>query len=190
MTAKLLESGEEIAAWLRQNIRSDFCLSAPYRRRWYLGGCEPTHFLATWPTDRLTKLGSELHDAGFEVRASPRGVHVAAGDGGVTVAAGRTDLGDGPPTEYALFVGTEDLPAYVTNSPEVLAQMITRLGKPPPPLPDCDVVQIGFPGQPSGDVTYVGSWQWDIHSEARTPEFIRLAAQAIVDAIDARKRDL
>lgn len=97
MTAKLLESGEEIAAWLRQNIRSDFCLSAPYRRRWHLGGCEPTHFLATWPTDRLTKLGSELHDSGFEVRASPRGVHVAAGDGGVTVAAGRTDLGDGPP---------------------------------------------------------------------------------------------
>lgn len=191
MTEQLLESGEEIADWLRQHMRTDLYLSAPYRRRWHLGGYEPTHFLATWPTDRLKQFGSDLCASRFEVRASPLGVRVSVGDQGIVVAAARTDLGDGPPTEYAMFVEAEDLPAYVTNSPEVVAQLIRALGGTlATPLPECDLIQVGFPGQMSSEVTYIGSWQWDIHSEARSPEFVQRAVHAIVDAIEARKREL
>ncbi|CAN5454335.1 hypothetical protein BH11ACT7_BH11ACT7_26160 [soil metagenome] len=98
-------------------------------------------------------------------------------------------MGDGPPTEYGIFVDTHKLPAYVGNAPEVLVQLLERFDESMSSLPDNGLIQIGFPGDPStSDLTYVGCWQWDIHSEARTPEFVRRAAHAIADAIELREK--
>ncbi|WP_157516742.1 hypothetical protein [Mycobacterium sp. MS1601] len=72
----------------------------------------------------------------------------------------------------------------------MVTQLIRKFGEPLQPIPESDLIQVGFPGRPSGELTYIGSWQWDIHSEAHSPDFVVRAARAIVDAIEAREKDL
>ncbi|MGY4710179.1 hypothetical protein ACXDF8_11590 [Mycolicibacterium sp. CBM1] len=78
---------------------------------------------------------------------------------------------------------------YVGNSPEVVIALLRGLLLPPAPRRDVEVVQIGFPGHERDEVTYVGSWQWDIHGEARGPEFVDRAVAATLAAIDAAGKD-
>ncbi len=183
MTVQLLVSAEEIESWLRLHLRTDISLSAPYRRLWSLAGCEPTRSLATWPTDRFNRFASDLYGSGVEVTASPLGVNVRVGGSEATVVVSRTDLGDGPPTDYGLLFGGDNRLVYITNAPEVVIQVVRRLALAPAPIPECSSIQIGFPGREQDGATYVGSWEWDVHCEARTPEFVTRAAVAIADAI-------
>jgi hypothetical protein len=187
LTAGSLDSVSEIASWFKQHTRVDFGLTAPYRRRWYVGGCEPKHSLFDFPSDRWEVLGAGLLSTGHPLTRSDAGVEIELPERRVTVAVSRTVPGDGPPNGYAIFIGCSSQPDYVGDSPEVITELVRRLTQPETPLPDCSLLQVGFPGRPSGDMTYVGCWQWDVHSEARNEEFIHRAAQAIVDAIELRK---
>jgi hypothetical protein len=74
---------------------------------------------------------------------------------------------------------------FVGDAPEVIVELLRGFLSPPPPHADVDFIQIGFPGHEGDEVTYVGSWQWDIHGEARGQEFIDRAAAATLAAIKA-----
>lgn len=77
---------------------------------------------------------------------------------------------------------------YVGNAPEVALEIIRGLSTPPAPIPaPCEILQVGFPGIPASDLTYVGSWQWHIHGEARDDEYVRRAANATLNAIQAKE---
>jgi hypothetical protein len=127
---------------------------------------------------------------GVRVNATNGGAELDLPGGPVVVAVSKYLPEEGPPSDYGLFEKGSPEPAYVCNSPAVVAEVLRRLGEPAPALPDSDLVQVGFPGASSGEITYIGCWQWDIHSEARTPEFVLRAAQAIIDAITTRERSL
>jgi hypothetical protein len=78
---------------------------------------------------------------------------------------------------------------YTGDSPEVVVEMVRNLLAPVPPAVTDDRVQVGFPGRHNSATTYVGSWQWDIHGEARGTEFIDRAAAATLAAINAARKD-
>ncbi len=59
--------------------------------------------------------------------------------------------------------------------------------EPTPLLIKRDIIEIGFPGRPGADLTYVGSWQWDVHGKARGTEFLQRATAATLKAIKAGK---
>jgi hypothetical protein len=145
--------------------------------------------LFEWPTDRLETLGAGLIAAGYPVRALDDGVEVALPERGVEVSVDRSIPGDGPPEAYMLESTAHGRPDYIGNSPEVLIELIRRLSQPTPTLVQDELVQVGFPGQPPSELTYVGSWQWDIHGEARGTEFVNRAAAATLAAIEAAGKD-
>ncbi|KDE98572.1 hypothetical protein Y900_006365 [Mycolicibacterium aromaticivorans JS19b1 = JCM 16368] len=105
------------------------------------------------------------------------------------VSVDRSIPGDGPPEAYMLESTQCGRPDYIGNSPEVLIELIRSLLVPVPALVQDPLVQVGFPGQPPGELTYVGSWQWDVHGEARGTEFINRAAAATLAAIEAAGKD-
>ena len=184
VTPTAFDSPQAIGDWRQGHVRVDFGLTAPCKRSWYAGGCEPTQALASWRTDRVQQLGAELYGVGYPLRPTPGGIIIEFPEQHGTLAASRTLSREGPPNAYGIFLGSEDKPAYVVNAPEVVTAWVKAFAEPVPPLPDSDLVQIGVPGHSStSDLTYVGCWRWDIHSEARSPEFVRRAANAIVDAI-------
>jgi hypothetical protein len=65
----------------------------------------------------------------------------------------------------------------------MIGKMDSGGGK-PPVAPE---LQMGFPGAPKSETTYVGSWQWNVHGEAMSHEFVKLAASATLAAIEAQK---
>jgi hypothetical protein len=94
---------------------------------------------------------------------------------------------DGPPDAYVVRLSPDALPAYIGNSPEVVGELLRGLELPSyPPDIGNEEVQVGFPGV-SVEPTYVGSWQWDIHGEARGDESIKRAASATIAAIETRR---
>jgi hypothetical protein len=189
MTSQALTTSTAIADWLRLRIRNGEGLTAPYARRWEVGGCTPTHSLWDWPSDRLTTLGSELLLLAHPVYGIEDAVIVDVPDTPVLVAVNRSSPGDGPLDAYIVSIQPNQPPQYVGNSPEVVAELIRNLSKPPPPpLVDDKRVQVGFPGY-DREPKYVGSWSWNIHGEARGEEFVTRAAAATLAAIEARSTE-
>lgn len=189
MTSHVLSSSGEIADWLRRHMRVGWGLGHPYVRSLQMANYLPKHSLFDWPTDRLETLGAGLISLGHPVSALDEGVEVKLPERIVEVSVDRSIPGDGPPEAYMLESIERGRPDYVGNSPEVLIELIRRLVQSiPEPIHD-DRVQVGFPGQPSGELIYVGSWQWDIHGEARGAEFVARAAAATLAAIEAAERD-
>jgi hypothetical protein len=184
MPSEALTTATAIAGWLRLRIRKGDGLTAPYARRWDVGGCTPSHSLWDWPSDRLVTLGSGLLSLGQAVYGVSDEILIELPDKAVWVSADRSIPGDGPPEAYMVRLHTDQPPRYVGNSPEVVTQLIRRLLEPPPPLVEDKRVQVGFPGY-DREPKYVGSWQWNIHGEARGEEFVKRAAAATLEAIEA-----
>lgn len=106
----------------------------------------------------------------------------------VRVSGDRSVRGDGPPQDYLIQI--EGGPTnFVGDSPEVVVELLRRLPSPPSLPVDVDFVQIGFPGYAGDRVTYVGSWQWAIHGEARGAQFVDRTAAATLAAIEAAGKD-
>lgn len=187
MSNGLLESPNEIADWLRTHLTNGYDLSYPYARKWEIGGCTAGHALWTWPADRIFDLAVGLAACGFSVSGIDDGVQVRLEKATVKVSANRSSPGNGAPDAYSVFESQDPLPAYTGNSPEVIVEILRGYEEPPPPLIENDIVEVGFPGRPESEWTYVGSWQWDVHGEARGTDFVRRAAAATLSAIDAVK---
>ncbi len=166
MTSERLTTTTSIADWLRLRVRNGEGLTAPYARRWDVGGCSPTHSLWDWRTDRLAILGSSLLSLGHPVYGIKDGVIVDMPHMPVVIAVNRSNPGGGPPDAYLMSCQPGQPPQYVGNSPEVVTELIRNLSEPPPPLVEDKQVQVGFPGY-DREPKYVGSWQWDVHGEAR-----------------------
>ena len=187
-TSNELVSSDAIAAWIGQHLTKGEGMRRPYKRKWENGGCSPTHSLYSWPSDRVASLAAGLASLGRRVFGSENGIVIEMAGSLVRVSADRSDPGEGPPREYLIQV--LDGPVnYVGNSPEVIVELLRALPLPPSPLVDVDFVQIGFPGHERDEVTYVGSWEWNIHGEARGSEFVDRAAAATLAAIEAAGRD-
>ncbi|BBY65404.1 hypothetical protein MHEL_36470 [Mycolicibacterium helvum] len=185
-----LDSAAAIADWLRAHLRKGEGLTHPYARKLEIANYVPTHSLwTTWTEDRLLTFGAGLVAIRRPIRTASDGVKVELAGRSIIVAANRSAPGEGLPDAY-LFQATPGRPAdYTGDSPEVVIETIRGLLAPvPPPVAD-DRVQVGFPGREASATTYVGSWQWDIHGEARGTEFVNRAAAATLAAIEAVGKD-
>ncbi|WP_236147691.1 hypothetical protein [Mycolicibacterium sp. CH28] len=183
-TSNELDSPDAIAMWIRHHLTKGEGMTRPYRRKWENGGCAPEASLWSWPSDRVATLAAGLASLGHPVFGADNGVIVEVADSVVRISADRSDPGLGPPREYLVQVVAGPV-NYVGDSPEVIVELLRGLRLPPPERPQVDFVQIGFPGHERDEVTYVGSWQWDVHGEARGAEFVARAAEATMSAIEA-----
>ncbi|MEZ0358065.1 hypothetical protein [Mycobacterium sp. SA01] len=183
-----LVSAEAIEGWIKRHPTKGEGMTRPYNRKWENGGCRPSHSLRHWRSDRVKTLAEGIASLQHPVFGLSNGVLVNVDGVPVRVSGDRSDRGDGPPQEYLIQV--EGGPVnFVGDSPEVIVEILRGLWSPTSPPKDVDFIQVGFPGHEQDEVTYVGSWQWDIHGEARGPEFIDRAAAATLAAIDAAKRE-
>ncbi|MGU3497683.1 hypothetical protein [Mycobacterium sp. C31M] len=182
-------STPEVAAALRSTIKKGLEPSVPYARKWEIGGCAATHSLRSFPYDGIQVLSEGLIGLGRPLVKADAGVVVGDMEPQLWVAANRSIRGDGPPDAYAVGQVGDKKARYTGNSPEVVVKLIESSSQPVPATPNTDVVQVGFPGLPDRGKTYVGSWQWGVHGEARDSEFIHRAAAATLAAIGAREAD-
>jgi len=143
--------------------------------------------LRTYPYDGVQVLSEGVARLGWTVRGAESGIVLEKGVLTAWVAADRSDPGDGPPEAYLLGRGGEDSARYTGNAPEVIIALLEGLSTPVPPMPTDPTLKVGFPGLPDRGVTYVGSWQWNIHGEVRDDEFVRRAAVATLAAIRAKE---
>ena len=151
-----------------------------------MGGCAATRSLYVYPYDALEVFSTAVSDLDASVTASTNGLLVSRGYTRAWIAINRSIRGEGPPDAYLIGRHADLLPAYVGNSPQVVTQMLQRIAEPAGPVPESPELVIGFPGMTDRKMTYVGSWRWNIHGEARDDEFISRAAVATVEAIRAR----
>ncbi|WKG04081.1 hypothetical protein [Mycolicibacterium sp. HK-90] len=169
---------------IREALHSRMCkgcgLSVPYARKWEIGGCEPTHSLRSYPYDGLHILATGLSELGRYITPVADGLLVA----GLWVSTNRSTRGDGPPDAYLIGQDPSGRARYAGNSPEVVLEMLRLISSPPQPHIGPQL-QVGFHGIHDSATTYVGSWQWNIHGEARDDEFIHRAAAATLAAITA-----
>lgn len=187
MSSESSPTATDIAAALRSTVRKGQGMRVPYARRWEVGGCEPIHSLHSYPYDGVQVLSDGLSRLAGPVSLTENGVRVGDAEFGVWVAANRSIRGEGPPDAYLLGCAGEPDPRYAGNSPEVILALLERLSSPVPSIPTDREIQVGFPGLPDPGVTYVGSWQWNIHGEVRDDEFVRRAAAATLATIRSKE---
>lgn len=181
-----LDSPVAVADWLRRHLRKGEGLTHPYARKLEIANYRPNHSLwAAWTEDRLLTFAAGLIAIQRPIRTVSDGVTVELPGRLVTVAANRSAPGDGPPDAYLLQVNVGKPADYTGDAPEVVVEMVRNLVAPVPAPVHDDRVQIGFPGRQESATTYVGSWQWDVHGEAREAEFVKRAAAATLAAIEA-----
>jgi hypothetical protein len=184
-------SEQAFADALRVRMRKGCGLSYPYARRCEIAGLEATHSLHSYPHDGLLTVGRALAAQRSLVFAATERLIVDGYPKAFWVAADRSTRVDGPPNDYLLGWEGEQIPRYVGNAAEVIAEMIHRWEDRIPQVPSKPDVQIGFPGRPESAHTYVGSWRWNVHGEATVDQFVLRAASATQEAIDAsRAREL
>ncbi|EHB55678.1 hypothetical protein MycrhDRAFT_2872 [Mycolicibacterium rhodesiae JS60] len=184
MTSDQLSSSDAIGSWMKDHLTKGEGMTRPYSRKWENGGCSPTRSLRNWRSDRVKTLADGLALLAKPVFGLPNGVLIDMDGLPVRVSCDRSIRGDGPPQGYLIQIASGPV-NFVGDAPEVIVELLRGLSSPPPPRVDVDFIQIGFPGHERDEVTYVGSWQWDIHGEARGPEFINRAAAATLAAIKA-----
>jgi hypothetical protein len=174
---------DAIAEALRNRMRVGEGLTAPYARRWAVGGCEATHSLWTYPRDAISDFANGLTELKVPVDTGDDAINIDTASGTIWVGVnGRTRSADRA-SEFLIGRGNERIPALVINSPEVAIELIRAYSAQPDPIPQTDIVQVGFPGISNDSRTYVGSWQWNVHAEARGDEFVHRAASATLTAI-------
>lgn len=188
-TSDQLSSAAAIYDWIKGHPTKGEGMLRPYSRKWENGGCSPRHSLRHWQTDRVKTLADGLASLAYPVFGVNNGVLVDIGGTTVRVAGDRSVRGDGPPLEYLIQILGSPV-NYVGDAPEVVVELLRGLSSPPAPHVGTDFIQVGFPGHEQDEVTYVGSWQWDIHGEARGPEFVDRAAAATLAAIEAARKGL
>ncbi|WP_418002999.1 hypothetical protein ACNO8X_23815 [Mycobacterium sp. PDNC021] len=179
---------DEIVAVLRQRMRVGAGLTVPYARKWAIGGCEPSHSLWTFPHDEIATMAAGLLQLNASIVATDRTVRISHSGIVVWVAAnGESTRAEGP-SEFLIRQWAEGHAMYVGNSAQVVLEIIKRLSAPPPRPGTADqIIQIGFPGIHDNELTYVGSWQWYVHGEARDDEWVRRAAHSTLSAIQAKR---
>ncbi len=186
MTVELIAQDEIIAA-LRKRMRVGAGLTVPYARKWSIGGCEPSHSLWTFPHDDISTMAAGLLQLDTSITATSDAVLVGLADSAVWVAANGHTRDAERASEFLIGRRGESRAMYVGNAPEVGLEIIKGLSAPPAPIPaPCEILRIGFPGIHDSDLTYVGSWQWYIHGEARDDEYVQRAANATLGAIAAK----
>lgn len=183
MSASNLATATDIAAALRSNVRKGQEPSVPYARKWEIGGCAPIHSLRTHPYDGVEVLSKGLAGLGRRIVPIEYGLLVGDPGTGLWVAANRSVRGEGPPDAYIAGCVGEERSRYTGNAAEVVLMLLEQILAPAPQLQTDDELQVGFPGLPDRGVTYVGSWQWNIHGEATDDEFVRRAAHATLATI-------
>jgi hypothetical protein len=180
-----LNSRDEIAEALRARMRVGEGLSAPYARKWAIGGCEASHSLWSYPHNAISDFADGLTELKVPVKAANDTIVVNTSRGTLWVAtSGKTRSAD---RASAFLIGCSDekTPVVVVNAPEVVIELIRAYSAPPEPIPQTEIIQVGFPGIRDDSRTYVGSWQWNVHGEARGEEFVRRTANATLTAIRA-----
>lgn len=188
-----LSSNREIADWLRQHMRSGGGVWATLTRV----VCTPPTTSQSTRCSAGQQIASRHWQSVYSRLDTPPLSHYRTASKSkcrnegswcrlIAVSPPATD----PPRGYMLESTQCGRPDYIGNSPEVLIELIRSLFLVPvPALVQDPLVQVGFPGQPPGELTYVGSWQWDVHGEARGTEFINRAAAATLAAIEAAGKD-
>ena len=186
MSARNLATAADIAAGLRSNMRKGQEPSVSYARKWEIGGCAPIHSVRTYPYDGVEVLSQGLARLGRQVVPIEYGLLVGDSGTGLWVAANRSVRGEGPPDAYIVGRDGEERSRYTGNAAEVVLMLLEQILAPVPQLPTDSELQVGFPGLPDRGVTYVGSWQWNIHGEAKDDEFVRRAARATLATIRSK----
>lgn len=187
MSAGNLVTAVDIAGALRSNIRKGQEPSVPYARKWEIGGCAPIHSLRTFPYDGIEVLSQGLARLGRQIVPIEHGLLVGDSGTGLWVAANRSIRGEGPPDAYIAGRSGEEHSRYTGNAAEVVLMLVEQMLAPVEQLPTAPELQVGFPGLPDRGVTYVGSWQWNIHGEARDDEFVSRAARATLATIRSKE---
>lgn len=187
MSAGGLATSTDIAAALRSNVRKGHEPSVPYARKWEIGGCAPIHSLRTYPYDGIEVLSKGLAELGRRIVPIEYGLLVGDSGTELWVAANRSVRGDGPPDAYIAGRVGEERSRYTGNAAEVVVMLLDQILAPASELPTDHELQVGFPGLPNRGVTYVGSWQWNIHGEAKDDEFVRRAAWATLATIRSKE---
>lgn len=187
MSAEALASKESVAESLRSGIRKGQEPAVPYARKWEVGGCSPIHSLRTYPYDGVGVLSEGLLRLRVTIRSAVDGVVIEGPSGSVWVAVNRSIRGEGPPDAYLIGAFGERRASYAGNAPEVVIALLEGIWDPAPAMPTDSELQVGFPGLPGEGVTYVGSWQWGIHGEARKDDFVPRAAAATAKVILTRR---
>ncbi|BBY17201.1 hypothetical protein [Mycolicibacterium litorale] len=162
-------------------------LSVPYARKWEVGGCQAVHSLHDYPYNGIDVLSEGLVRLGRPLFPTEYGVAVGEGTTALWVAINRSTRGEGPPDAYLLGRHNEETAQYTGNTPEVVIKLLEQTAQPVVAMPMAEELQVGFPGLPDRGVTYVGSWQWDVHGEARGDEFVLRAAVATLAAIESKR---
>jgi hypothetical protein len=184
-----LDSREDIIAALRNRMRVGEGLSMPYARKWAIGGCEASHSLWSYPHDAIADFADALMKLGMHARAEDDAISVNAGSATVWVAANGKNRNSARASEFLLWCSEGSSPVVVVNSHEVVTELIKAYGSPPEPIPSTEIVQVGFPGIRDDIRTYVGSWQWNVHGEAKGEEFVCRTANATLAAIRAKEAE-
>ncbi len=182
-----LNTHDEIVATLRNRMRVGEGLSAPYARKWAIGGCEASHSLWAYPHDAISDFADGLTELNVLVRTEGDTIVVNTGGGTVWVATNGNTRNADKASAFLVGCGEEKTPSVVVNSPEVVIEIIRAHRAPPEPIPRTEIIQVGFPGIRDDSRTYVGSWQWSVHGEASGEEFVCRTANAVLTAIRANE---
>lgn len=178
----------EIFKALQSRARRGGGISVPYARRWEVGGNEPYGSLWDYPYDGTRVLANGLVGLGRPLFAGRKQLIVTGSSNNLWVATNRSMRGAGSPDAYLIGVEGEPNARYAGNAAEVVVQMLrdglSPLGRRPVLS---DEIQLGFPGLSDSSTTYVGSWQWNLHGEARDKNTSWHAAAGTLAAIEARR---
>jgi hypothetical protein len=164
-------------------------LSAPYARKWAIGGCEASHSLWSYPHDAISDFAGGLLQLGLHATADEHAIVVHPGPTTVWVAVNGKSRTADRASEFLIGCDEGNSPVVVVNSPEVALQLIKAYNARPEAIQSTEIVQIGFPGIDADSRTYVGSWQWNIHAEASSDEFVDRTANATLAAIRAKEAE-
>jgi len=137
--------GQQISAALRERMRVGQGLSAPYARKWDVGGCAPGHSLWRYPHDSLESFSNGLVALRRPLDWSERGLQVGYGADALWVAINRSLRGEGPPDAYLVGRPGTDAALYIGNSPEVILEILDTWPKLVVGQAHSDELQIGFP---------------------------------------------
>jgi hypothetical protein len=182
-----LNSHKDIIEALRNRMRVGEGLSAPYARKWAIGGCEASHSLWKYPHDAISDLANGLTELKVPLLAGNDAIIVNTGRATVWVAVSGNTRNADRAAAFLFGRSEEKAPAVVVNSPEVVIELIRAYSDPPEPIPRTEIIQVGFPGIRDDSRTYVGSWQWNVHGEAQGEEFVCRTANATLAAIRAKE---
>jgi hypothetical protein len=188
MNSELCSKDDFIQA-LRNRMRVGEGLSAPYARKWAIGGCEASHSLWQYPHDAISDFASGLLELRVAVAADDNGISIDADPAGIWVGVNGKSRNADRASEFLIGERGEKTPVFVVNSPEVVIEFIRAYNAPLEPIPLTEIIQVGFPGIHDGSRTYVGSWQWNVHGEAQGAEVVSRAANATLSAIRAKEAE-